>query len=236
MIKYASNAFLATKISFINEISNICEKVGANIQDVAAGMGKDHRIGNEFLNAGIGYGGSCFSKDTNALVQIAGNNRHDFTLLKSVIEVNNAQQMKLVEKAKDVMGQLRNKKIALLGLAFKPNTNDMREAASIPIAQTLIKEGAEVYAYDPVAIAHARSFLPEEVVFCETIEDTISNADAAFIITEWEEVKSLDLATYERLMNVPLVFDGRNCYSLEKASEYELTYISIGRPMVSHSL
>ncbi|MCA0986885.1 UDP-glucose dehydrogenase family protein [Guptibacillus algicola] len=236
MIKYASNAFLATKISFINDISNICEKVGANIEDVAAGMGKDHRIGNEFLNAGIGYGGSCFPKDTKALVQIAGNNRHDFKLLKSVIEVNNIQQMKLVQKAKEVMGDLKHKKIALLGLAFKPNTNDMREAASIPIAHTLIDEGADIYAYDPVAMDHARSFLPEEVVFCNTIEDAISNADAAFIITEWGEIKALDLAIYERFMSVPLVFDGRNCYSLEEVSEYDLTYLSIGRPMISPSL
>lgn len=230
MIKYASNAFLATKISFINEIANICEKVGANIEDVAEGMGKDHRIGNEFLKAGIGYGGSCFPKDTKALVQIAGNNHHDFTLLKSVIEVNNAQQMKLVQKAKDVMGDLRNKKIALLGLAFKPNTNDMREAASIPIAHTLLEEGAEVRGYDPVAIENARSFLSEKVIFCETIEESLTHADAAFIITEWEEIKSVDLTIYERYMKVPLVFDGRNCYSLEKAKESGLIYESIGRP------
>jgi UDPglucose 6-dehydrogenase len=140
MIKYASNVFLATKISFINEISNICEKLGANVEDVASGMGKDNRIGSQFLNAGIGYGGSCFLKYTNALVQIVGGAEHDFELLKSVIKVNNQQQASLVEKAKERVGSLAGKRIALLGLAFKPNTDDMREAASVAIANELVKE------------------------------------------------------------------------------------------------
>ncbi|MBN8210744.1 UDP-glucose/GDP-mannose dehydrogenase family protein [Bacillus sp. NTK071] len=234
MIKYASNAFLATKISFINEISAICEKVGANVEDVAFGMGKDNRIGDKFLNAGIGYGGSCFPKDTNALVQIAGNNEHDFRLLKSVIEVNNSQRMKLVQRAREAIGDLCGKRIALLGLAFKPNTDDMREAASIPIAQELVKQGAEVIAFDPIAIPNARTFLPVEVQYKDTIDETIRGADVALIVTEWDVIKSIDLMTYTTLMTSPIVIDGRNCYSLEEVAKYPIHYISIGRPPIKN--
>ena len=233
LIKYASNAFLATKISFINEISAICEKVGANVDDVALGMGKDKRIGDQFLQAGIGYGGSCFPKDTNALVQIAGNHQHNFQLLKSVIEVNNTQQNKLIEKAKEVVGPLQGKKIALLGLAFKPNTDDMREAASIPIARSLVEEGAEVLAYDPIAISNAKGHLPKEVTFKESLIEVLTGADAALIITEWKEIKEVDLDVYVKRMTSPIVIDGRNCYSLEDAAKYPLHYISIGRPTIS---
>ncbi|WP_283153572.1 UDP-glucose dehydrogenase family protein [Guptibacillus hwajinpoensis] len=233
LIKYASNAFLATKISFINEISAICEKVGANVDDVALGMGKDKRIGDQFLQAGIGYGGSCFPKDTNALVQIAGNNQHNFQLLKSVIEVNNTQQNKLIQKAKEVVGPLQGKKVALLGLAFKPNTDDMREAASIPIARSLVEEGAEVLAYDPIAISNAIGYLPKEVIFKESLIEVLTGADAALIITEWKEIKELDLAVYVKRMTSPIVIDGRNCYSLEDAAKYPLHYISIGRPTIN---
>ena len=157
MIKYASNAFLATKISFINEIANICEKTGANIEDVASGMGLDQRIGSMFLKAGIGYGGSCFPKDTKALTKIASNVDLDFTLLKAVVEVNNKQQHKLVKAAKSKLGSLRDKQVAVLGLAFKPNTDDMREAASVVIIKELLGEGAQVTAYDPVAVENAKS-------------------------------------------------------------------------------
>ncbi|WP_347548744.1 UDP-glucose/GDP-mannose dehydrogenase family protein [Pseudalkalibacillus hwajinpoensis] len=236
MIKYASNAFLATKISFINEISAICEKVGANIEDVALGMGKDKRIGEQFLKAGIGYGGSCFPKDTNALVQLAGNNHHDFKLLKSVIEVNNSQQLKLFQKAKETIGDLQGKTIALLGLAFKPNTDDMREAASIPIARSLVEAGAKVVAYDPIAIPNAKGFLPEEVVFKETIEEALIDTDAVFILTEWAEIKEIDLSTFQRLMKSPVVIDGRNCYSLHEVSRFPIHYISIGRPTIISKL
>ncbi|MDQ0482663.1 UDP-glucose dehydrogenase family protein [Guptibacillus hwajinpoensis] len=234
MIKYASNAFLATKISFINEISAICEKVGANVEDVAFGMGKDNRIGDKFLNAGIGYGGSCFPKDTNALVQIAGNNEHDFKLLKSVIKVNNSQRMKLVERAIEAVGDLSGKRISLLGLSFKPNTDDMREAASIPIAQELVNQGAHVVGFDPIAIPNARSFLPEEVQFKETIEETIRGADVALIITEWDVIKSIDLTAYTTLMTSPIVIDGRNCYSLDEVRRHPIHYISIGRPEIQN--
>ncbi len=234
LIKYASNAFLATKISFINEISSICEKVGANIDDVASGMGKDKRIGDKFLKAGIGYGGSCFPKDTNALVQIAGTNQHDFRLLKSVIEVNNAQQRKLIQKTREAVGDIKGKRIALLGLSFKPETDDMREAASIPIAQTLVDEGANVVAFDPVAIANAKAFLPEAVGFKETVQEALLGAEAALIVTEWDEIKSLDLDEYVKTMRTPVVIDGRNCYKLEEVSQYDLYYCSMGRPTVNN--
>lgn len=231
MIKYASNAFLATKISFINEISNICEKTNANIEDVAYGMGLDQRIGDKFLKAGIGYGGSCFPKDTKALLQIAGTVRHDFELLKAVIEVNNKQQISLVKRAADLM-DLRGKQVALLGLAFKPNTDDMREAPSIVIAEYLISKGAIVKAYDPKATENAKRMLPKQIIFASRAEEALQDAEAAFLVTEWSEIKSLPLATYVELMKQPLLFDGRNCYSLEEASHHEIDYYSIGRPPV----
>lgn len=232
MIKYASNAFLATKISFINEISNICEKVGANIEDVAQGMGLDHRIGSTFLNAGIGYGGSCFPKDTHALVQIAGNHEHNFELLKSVIKVNQQQQAMLVEKALTRFGRLSGKRVALLGLAFKPHTDDMREAASIAMAHELVNQGAEVIAYDPVATENAKRVLPWDVCYADTLVDALADADAAFLLTEWDEMKTMDLSVLTESMNEPVLFDGRNCFALDSVHQYEVEYHSIGRPVV----
>lgn len=229
MIKYASNAFLATKISFINEIANICEKLGADVESVARGMGMDKRIGSMFLNAGIGYGGSCFPKDTKALTQIAANLDHNFELLKAVIEVNNHQQGILITKAKERFESLNGKRVALLGLSFKPNTDDMREAASIVISKELIAEGAEVIAYDPVAVENAKKVLPSEVLYTETMEDALENADLAFILTEWVQIKELDLNVYVQKMKQPVVFDGRNCYSLNEVKKYPIEYHSIGR-------
>ncbi|MBO8157754.1 MAG: UDP-glucose/GDP-mannose dehydrogenase family protein [Bacillaceae bacterium] len=235
MIKYASNAFLATKISFINEISNICEKLGANIEDVAYGMGLDHRIGNQFLRAGIGYGGSCFPKDTKALVQIAGNVEHKFDLLESVINVNNYQQAKLVEKAKEHLDSLEGTKVALLGLAFKPNTDDMREAASVVVANKLIQEGASVKAFDPIAIENARRILGETIQYSDTIDDALKDADLAFITTEWKDIVEFDLSHYSKYMKTPVIYDGRNCYALDEVKQYDLEYHSIGRPSVYRS-
>lgn len=232
MIKYASNAFLATKISFVNEIANICEKVEADIEEVAYGMGLDKRIGTQFLKAGIGYGGSCFPKDTEALIQIAGNVKHDFELLKSVINVNNNQQMVLFNKARKKIGDLEGKKVAILGLAFKPNTDDMREAASIVIAQELVEHGAEVIAYDPIAIENAQKVLPKEVRYVHSVEDAIREADMAFIITEWSEIKDFSLEKYQELMNEPIIFDGRNCYDINEIKKQEIDYYSIGRPKI----
>ncbi|MFV8826460.1 UDP-glucose dehydrogenase family protein [Alkalihalobacterium sp. APHAB7] len=236
MIKYGSNAFLATKISFINEIANICEKVGADIEDVAKGMGMDQRIGNQFLKAGIGYGGSCFPKDTKALVQIAGNVEHEFHLLKSVIEVNNQQQRLLVEKAKERFGNLKGLRVAMLGLAFKPNTDDMREAASIVIAEELVREGAHVVAYDLIAIENARHVLPMEVEFKNSIEEAITGASAAFILTEWDEIKNFPLNEYKEIMKTPIIFDGRNCYSIGDVEISGIEYFSIGRKSINHNM
>ncbi|MBO9130020.1 UDP-glucose/GDP-mannose dehydrogenase family protein [Bacillus sp. 165] len=232
MIKYASNAFLATKISFINEISNICEKLGANVEDVANGMGFDNRIGRAFLNAGIGYGGSCFPKDTHALVQIAGGVNHNFKLLRSVIEVNNNQQKLMVSKIKDRFGNLEGKTIALLGLAFKPNTDDMREAASIVLAHSLVQEGASIKAYDPIAMENAKKYLPNAVTFVSSKEEVLQEADAAVIVTEWEEFRSLDLSKLKDLMKEPILFDGRNCFDLGMIQNLGIEYHSVGRPSV----
>ncbi|OLO38095.1 UDP-glucose 6-dehydrogenase [Alkalihalophilus pseudofirmus] len=229
MIKYASNAFLATKISFINEIASLCEKLGANVEDVAKGMGMDARIGSQFLKAGIGYGGSCFPKDTKALVQIAGNVEHEFHLLRSVIEVNNKQQKLLVEKAKERFGNLRGLRVAILGLAFKPNTDDMREAASIVVAEELVREGAEVIAYDPIAINNAKQVLPPAVSFAQSISEAITQADAAFILTEWHQIKTFPLSEYKKFMKNALLFDGRNCFTVKEAETAGVEYHSIGR-------
>jgi UDPglucose 6-dehydrogenase len=229
MIKYASNAFLATKISFINEISNLCEKLGADVSDVATGMGMDDRIGNKFLQAGIGYGGSCFPKDTNALVQIASFVEHEFNLLKSVIQVNNEQQRLLLKKAKTRFGSLDGKKVALLGLAFKPNTDDMREAASITLSHELVQEGAIVIAYDPIAMENAKKHLPEETIYTQSAEEAVKQADLVFIVTEWNEIKEITFNDYVNWLKTPIIFDGRNCYSLEEAAKYPVEYHSVGR-------
>ncbi|WP_353854373.1 UDP-glucose/GDP-mannose dehydrogenase family protein [Bacillus sp. Bos-x628] len=230
MIKYASNAFLATKISFINEIASICRKTGADVELVAKGMGLDQRIGSSFLRAGIGYGGSCFPKDTNALVQIAGNVSHDFELLKAVIKVNNEQRTCFIRNIQERLGsQLEGKRIALLGLSFKPNTDDLREAPSIPIAYELHQLGAELVAYDPVAMHQAARELPDGVIFAQTLEAAIKDADAVCILTEWAEIQSYSLKKYRELMKQPIIFDGRNCHTLEEAEKAGIEYHSIGR-------
>ncbi|PEP52459.1 UDP-glucose/GDP-mannose dehydrogenase family protein [Bacillus wiedmannii] len=234
MIKYASNAFLATKISFINEISNICEKVGANVLDVAKGMGMDKRIGASFLNAGIGYGGSCFPKDTKALVQIAGNVAHDFRLLKAVIEVNNKQQLLLVEKAKKII-DMNKKQIAVLGAAFKPNTDDIREAPSLVIIEELINMDADVILYDPQAIQNVKGVFGETIRYTGCIDEAIREADAVFILTEWESIRTYPLENYVKLMKEPILFDGRNCYTNEDAKKQGLDYYSIGRKSIRNS-
>ncbi|GMG80330.1 UDP-glucose dehydrogenase family protein [Bacillus safensis] len=234
MIKYASNAFLATKISFMNEIASICEKTGADVERVAQGMGLDQRIGSSFLRAGIGYGGSCFPKDTNALVQIAGHVSHDFELLKAVIKVNNEQRAGFIRNIQERLGAaLEGKRIALLGLSFKPNTDDMREAPSIPIAHELHQLGAELVAYDPVAARHAARELPDQVLFAQTIEEAIKDADAVCLLTEWADIQSFPLASYKKWMKRPLIFDGRNCHTLEEAEQAGIEYHSIGRRSIS---
>ncbi|MDM5187903.1 UDP-glucose/GDP-mannose dehydrogenase family protein [Bacillus sp. DX4.1] len=234
MIKYASNAFLATKISFINEMANLCEKVGADIEQVAYGMGLDKRIGNAFLKAGIGYGGSCFPKDTNALMQIAGNVQYPFQLLASVIAVNHEQKRKFINKLQTLYGDIVGKRIAVLGLAFKPNTDDIREAPAISIIEELFKFGAQVIAYDPVAIQNAKKVLPNEVSFVSEIDQAITDADCVCILTEWDEIKNYPLINFQKLMKEAIIFDGRNCFTLEEIEKYEIQYHSIGRRQVIH--
>ena len=234
MIKYASNAFLATKISFINEIASICEKVGANIDEVAYGIGKDKRIGESFLQAGIGYGGSCFPKDTKALVQLAGNVQNPFELLESVIEVNNRQHSLIVTKAKETIGSLWRKKVALLGLSYKPETDDIREAPSLTIIKELLQAGATVTAYDPVAIPNAKQVFGNTISYTSDIQRALLDADFAIIATEWEQIKHLPMDMYTILMKNAIVLDGRNCYELNDIQKFPITYISIGRPAIIH--
>ncbi|UAL52083.1 UDP-glucose dehydrogenase family protein [Metabacillus dongyingensis] len=234
MIKYAANAFLATKISFINEVSNICEKVGANVEDVANGMGQDSRIGSQFLNAGIGYGGSCFPKDTKALIQIAGNVEYDFDLLKGVVRVNQKQQEILLDKLNKRFNSLEGKKVAVLGLAFKPNTDDMREAASIVITKHLVEKGAHVVAYDPVAKENATKILDSNVKYATNTVDALKDADVALILTEWNEFKDLEIGTFVENMKLPVIFDGRNCYDPKIVENYFVEYHSMGRPSVKN--
>lgn len=233
MIKYASNAFLATKISYINEIANLCEAVGANVEDVAFGVGKDKRIGEAFLQAGIGYGGSCFPKDVKALLHTSSQYQVDFSMLKETIAINDNQQRLLVKKAVKRFGDLKGKKITMLGLSFKPETDDMREAPSIKIAHSLTKMGAEVVAYDPVAINNAKVVLGDIITYASSINEAISQADALMIVTEWKEFIQLDFASVVKKMNNPIIFDGRNCLEEEQLSACErVEYYSIGRPAI----
>ncbi|WP_163102218.1 UDP-glucose dehydrogenase family protein [Peribacillus alkalitolerans] len=234
MIKYASNAFLATKISFINEIAAICEKTGANIDEVSNGIGLDQRIGRHFLQAGIGYGGSCFPKDTKALVQLAGNHKHPFELLKSVINVNNRQQSLPVKKAKEAIGTLMDKKVAVLGLSFKPNTDDVREAASLTIISELFEEGAWITVYDPIAIPNVKKIFGNSIEYTEDIRLALNKADLAIIATEWGQIKDIPLQEFHFYMNDPIVIDGRNCFPLHEVEKHSITYISIGRPTVTN--
>ncbi|MEH7177684.1 UDP-glucose/GDP-mannose dehydrogenase family protein [Neobacillus vireti] len=233
MIKYASNAFLATKISYINEIANLCEAVGADVQDVARGMGKDKRIGEAFLNAGIGYGGSCFPKDVKALLHTAGANGVKFPLLKETIAINDYQRELLVLKALKRFGGLKGKKIAMLGLAFKPETDDMREAPSIPLSAALTKYGAEVVAYDPVATENARKIIGDSIKYAGSIAEAVDEADAVLIVTEWNEIKSIDVAEMLTKMKEPIIFDGRNCFPEETIRDCRsVEYYPIGKPAI----
>ena len=228
MIKLASNAFLATKISFINEIANVCEEVGADVTEVARGMGLDERIGAAFLKAGIGYGGSCFPKDVSALKQLAGNSGYHFQLLNSVIEVNELQKRRVIGKLTKRLGALAGKRIALLGLAFKPNTDDMREASSLVLSARLQGEGAEVVAYDPVA-TEAASDLLATTEFASSAEEALRGADAAILVTEWPEFAALDWPALAATMRSAVIVDGRNYLDAEALRAAGFAYEGIGR-------
>ncbi|MCB0827249.1 MAG: UDP-glucose/GDP-mannose dehydrogenase family protein [Solirubrobacterales bacterium] len=231
MIKLASNAYLSTRISFINEIANVCEEVGADVTEVARGMGLDQRIGSHFLRPGIGFGGSCFPKDVSALKLLAGNSGYHFQLLNAVIEVNELQKRRVVSKLARHLGSLVGKRVALLGLAFKPDTDDMREASSLVLSARLRGEGAEVVAYDPVARENARTLLPG-VEVTVTAEQALEGADAAVLVTEWPEFREIDWAGVAATMRHPLLIDGRNFLDAEVMKRAGFTYEGIGRPGV----
>lgn len=233
MIKYASNDFLALKISFINEIANLCEMVGADIEAVTKGMSYDPRIGDKFLKAGLGYGGSCFPKDTKALHWLANDNGYELKTIKATIEVNENQKFKLFRKAREKFGNLNGLNITILGLTFKPGTDDLREAPSIPNVRRLLDEGANLKAYDPVGEENFKKLFPNEIKYSNTIEEALENADMAFIFTEWKEIKELDLSIYKQLMKNAVIFDGRNCYNVEEAKNKHVEYYSIGREAVT---
>ena len=232
MIKYASNDFLALKISFMNEMANVCEIVGANIEDVAKGMSYDKRIGEKFLNAGLGYGGSCFPKDTKALHWLANDSGYEIKTIKATIEVNENQKYKLFRKAKQRFDSLKGMKVAVLGLTFKPGTDDLREAPSIPNVRRLLDEGAEIVAYDPVGENNYRRLFPTEIAYASSAEEALVDADIAFIFTEWNEIKEVKLSRYKELMKSAVIFDGRNCYELNEAEEAAVDYYSIGRKAI----
>jgi UDPglucose 6-dehydrogenase len=227
MIKLASNAFLATKISFINEIANVCEETGANVLEVARGVGLDARIGPRFLSAGIGYGGSCFTKDVSALKLLAANSGYHFQLLGSVIEVNELQKRRVVSKLTRRLGSLAGKRIGLLGLAFKPNTDDMRGASSLVLAARLEAEGALVRAFDPIATDEARKIMPE-LDYAERVEDVIAGADAIVLVTEWPQLVGLDWAAVAAVMSGDVVIDGRNALDPVAVRSAGLQYEGIG--------
>lgn len=233
MIKYASNAFLATKISFINEIANICEKVGADVTRVAAGMGFDHRIGPAFLQAGIGYGGSCFPKDTQALIQIAGHVDYEFKLLKAVVEVNNDQRYNVITKLEALLGELRGRTVAIWGLAFKPETDDVRAAPALDIVEELLKRGASVQAYDPVAAGNFRQLIEHErLYYAKDAQDAATGADALCLLTEWREFAEYSLHDIRSWLKAPNLIDGRNVFTEEQLLATDFAYYSVGRPHI----
>lgn len=231
MIKYAANAFLATKISFSNAIAQLSEKVGANGPDVLEAIGLDKRIGQLFLNPGAGYGGSCFPKDVKALIQIAKQNGYDFELLEEVEEVNKEAMKGIVRKVENMLGDVKGKTLGILGLAFKPDTDDMREAPSLYIIKKLAEKGATIKAYDPVSMENAKGLLKDisNVDFVQDAYEAVEGADLAVVVTEWNEFKQLNIAKVKRLMKSPAIVDGRNIYEPEKMKEEGFNYIGVGR-------
>jgi UDPglucose 6-dehydrogenase len=240
MIKYAANAFLATKISFMNEIANICELVDVDVKSVGRGIGFDHRIGTLFMNPGIGYGGSCFPKDVRALERIADGRNYEATLLRSVESVNRAQIIRTFAKIEAALGgSVSGKTIGVLGLAFKPNTDDVREAPAIHLIERFLKSGASVCAHDPIAAAAAREQAPREIVYCEQMYEAINECDVLLLATEWNEYKNIDFRMVRKLMRGNVVFDGRNIFDPEKVVAEGLRYIGVGRskePTFSHAV
>ncbi len=229
MIKYASNSFLALKISFINAVANICERAGASVEDVAKGMGYDQRIGKEFLQAGLGFGGSCFPKDLESLIHTAHKFGYEFDLLKATQAVNRDRGARFLSLMREKLGGLKGKMIGVLGLAFKPNTDDMRDAKSVEIIRGLQAEGARVKVYDPVAMENARRIF-NDVQFCQSSYEVAEGADALAVLTEWREFRQLNMTRIKELMARPVIFDGRNIYDPERKRRLGFEYYSLGRP------
>jgi UDPglucose 6-dehydrogenase len=230
LVKYAANAFLATKITFINEIADLAEKIGADVQEVARGIGLDNRIGSKFLHAGPGFGGSCFPKDTVALIKTAQDHEAPLRIVETVAAVNDARKRAMARKVAHALGgSLRDTTIAVLGLTFKPNTDDMREAPSIPLITALHDLGAQVRAYDPVGMPHAKELLPD-VTYCDGPYSCVQGADALVLVTEWEQLRALDFRRVKAAMKRPVVVDLRNVYRADEMARYGFTYVSIGRP------
>jgi UDPglucose 6-dehydrogenase len=234
MIKYASNAFLATRISFINEIANICERLGADVKEVATGMGYDRRIGHYFLDAGVGYGGSCFPKDVKALAHMATTHGTHPQLLKAVMDINQHQRIHIIQKLRDLLGQrLNGKVIGLMGLAFKPNTDDMREAPATEIGRALLRESAIVKGYDPEAMNVATKMMPN-LQLAEDVYDLAKDCDALILLTEWNEFKNLDMPRIKELMRQPIFIDGRNLYEPDTMNKCGFIYRGVGRGYQNH--
>jgi UDPglucose 6-dehydrogenase len=231
MIKYAANAFLATKVTFINEIANLCEYAGADVHHVAKAMGLDGRIGKKFLHPGPGYGGSCFPKDTRALLRIAREKGYAFKVLDSVIEVNEEQKKRMVNKIREKVGDLKGKTIGILGLSFKPNTNDIRESSSVAIIQELLEEGAKVKAFDPAAMDEAKAVLPH-IEYCADAYDVAKGSEALVLVTEWNQFRRLDLERIKGLMKSPTFIDLRNVYEPEQIERLGFKYSCVGRARV----
>jgi UDPglucose 6-dehydrogenase len=229
LCKYAANSILATRISFMNEVANVCEVVGADVDHVRKAIGSDRRIGMSFLFPGVGYGGSCFPKDVKALIRSAEDKGYDFRILSAVEAVNQTQKERLVEKMTAHFGKLSGRTIALWGLAFKPRTDDMREAPAIPIIERLLEQGATVKAYDPAAGPVARRLFDGRIALCEKSYDALVGADALAVVTEWNEFREPDFGKMRSLMKTPVVFDGRNIYSPEHMRALGFTYFSMGR-------
>jgi len=231
MIKYASNDFLALKISYINEIANLCEILGANIEDVSKGMGMDPRIGSQFLRAGIGYGGSCFPKDTKALHWLSNYYDNEIKTVKAAVEVNQNQKIRLIKKARKYYDSFEGLTVAVLGLAFKPGTDDLREAPSLDNIPILLDDGAVVKVWDPVATDHFKKRFEDRLIYCDTVEETIAGADLCLILTEWPEVKDMKPEAFMK-MRRPVILDGRNCFECSIMNTLPIIYNSIGRPVV----
>ena len=230
LCKYAANAMLATRISFMNEVANVCEAVGANVDQVRLAVASDRRIGSSFLFPGVGYGGSCFPKDVKAMLNFAGARKYDFRILHAVEAVNDRQKLRLLDKLKAHFGSLEGKRIAVWGLAFKPRTDDMREAPAVPLIQGLLAAGASVQAYDPEAMKVAKTIFGSDIDYAESSYAALTGADALVIVTEWNEFREPDFARMLKLMRTPTIFDGRNLYSPEQIRSQGFTYFSMGRP------